>query len=97
MPLREILAEVLGVGKKTKAVSQIYQSLVPKLGSEFDVLIHTPVADIVKVSSLEVAFAVDKMRRGDIAIAPGYDGIFGTVRIYKEGEHHDIQQATLFG
>src|SRR3990167_6552276 len=33
VPLREILAEVLGVGKKTKAVSQIYQSLVPKLGS----------------------------------------------------------------
>ena len=97
VPLREILAEVLNVGKHTKSVEAVYQSLVPRLGSEFDVLIHVPVADIEGATDKEVALAIDKMRRGAIEVAPGYDGVFGTVHIFKEGERHFAQQDTLFG
>ena len=95
--MREILAEVLNVGKHTKSVEAVYQSLVPRLGSEFDVLIHVPVADIEGATDKEVALAIDKMRRGAIEVAPGYDGVFGTVHIFKEGERHFAQQDTLFG
>src|SRR3990167_11025397 len=60
VPLREILAEVLNVGKHTKSVEAVYQSLVPRLGSEFDVLIHVPVTDIAAAGSQEIALAVEK-------------------------------------
>src|SRR3989338_6404755 len=84
LPLREVLGEALSVGKHSKRVDGVYRSLVPRLGSEFEVLIHTPVPEIAAASSPDVAAAIEKMRRGDIAISPGYDGVFGTVHIFKE-------------
>ncbi|KKU48279.1 hypothetical protein A3H10_02925 [Candidatus Uhrbacteria bacterium RIFCSPLOWO2_12_FULL_46_10] len=97
VPLREILAEVLNVGKHTKSVDAVYRSLVPRLGSEFDVLIYASIADIAAVGSKEIALAVEKMRERDIEVVPGYDGVFGTVHIFKEGERHLMKQDTLFG
>lgn len=97
VPLREIIGEVLGIGKKSKGVDAIYQALVPRFGSEFDVLIHVNTADIAAGGYPEVAEAVEKMRRGDIAISPGYDGIYGTVHIYEPGERtKKTKQQSLF-
>jgi PHP family Zn ribbon phosphoesterase len=36
-----------------------------------------------------VAEGIGKVRSGDIVIKPGYDGVFGEVTIWKEGE--DVQ------
>ena len=95
VPLREIIGEVLSVGKKSKAVDTIYRSLVPTFGSEFDVLIHVPATDLY-AENPDISRAIEKMRRGELSITPGYDGIYGIVHLFGEGEKKTTGQPTLF-
>lgn len=99
VPLLEIIAESLGVGVGSKAVMNSYEQLINSFVSEFKVLLTTPVNDIKKTGGEKVAEAVTKVRSGDIVIEPGYDGVFGKVKIWKERDIEDknsVDQATLF-
>lgn len=98
VPLLEIIAEAISIGVGTKAVMAIYDQLINAFKSEFDVLLRVSVAEIEKVVEPRVAEGIVKVRSGDIAIKPGYDGVFGKVSIWKEGEVEEVavDQATLF-
>lgn len=96
VPLREIIADVLQVGKKSKAVDRVYQQLVSQVGTEFFVLIHASLEDIAQASNRSVALAIERMRAGQLAISPGYDGVYGTVNIFTDQERVVPQQAALF-
>jgi uncharacterized protein (TIGR00375 family) len=83
VPLQEIVAEVLGSSVSSEKVRGEYMSLVKELGSEMSVLLKAKLPDIEKVaSSRRMAEAVDKVRRGDIKVDPGFDGVYGTVKIW---------------
>ncbi len=84
VPLEEVLADVLGKGKASKAVFSTYKDLLEKIGPEFHVLLNASVADIAAVAGARVAEAVELMRAGRCRISPGYDGVFGTVKILAE-------------
>lgn len=86
VPLQEILAEAIGSPAASPKVQIPYGQLVDGLGGEFLVLLTAPSADIAKITGERVAQGVEKVRRGDIVIDPGYDGVFGVVKIWKEGE-----------
>ena len=86
IPLQEIISETVGVGVNSKAVTRAYGNVIEKLGSEFTVLMDTPLEDIGRAASPQLMHAIGKMRRGDIHIEPGYDGEFGKVRIFDEAE-----------
>ncbi len=90
VPLEEIIAEVLGMGRDTAAVKNKYLSLVKNLGGEFAVLLSAPGAEIEKHSDSRIAQAIEKVRNGDITVLPGYDGVFGTVKIF--GEEQAVEQ-----
>jgi uncharacterized protein (TIGR00375 family) len=100
VPLLEILAEAYSSGVGSQKVMQGYEHLISQLGSEFRVLLETPVEEIKRVSGERVAEAISKVRSGDIVIEPGYDGVFGKVKIWKEPEANKeeapIDQGTLF-
>ena len=97
VPLREVIAETLDMGKHTKRVNSIYTSLVPSLGTEFELLLHVPIEAFTRAGFGNVAAAIEKVRCGDLVISPGYDGVFGQVRIFKEGERSADAQLSLFG
>lgn len=84
VPLHEILSEVLKAGTGTKQVQSLYEQLVNNFESEFNVLLKTGIEDIARIAGERVGQAVSKMRRGDIFIDPGYDGLFGKVKIWPE-------------
>lgn len=86
VPLPDIIAEIEGVGPQSKKVDIKYFSLLDKLGSEFPILLDTPIKDIAEAGGEKLGEAIRKMRAGDISIAGGYDGEFGTVRIFKDPE-----------
>jgi PHP family Zn ribbon phosphoesterase len=100
VPLLEVLAEALSSGVGSQKVMGVYEQLIGKMGSEFKVLLETPLEEINRVSGERVAEAVTRVRSGDIVIEPGYDGVFGKVKIWKEaktkGEEAPIDQGTLF-
>ncbi|PJE76203.1 DNA helicase UvrD [Candidatus Uhrbacteria bacterium CG10_big_fil_rev_8_21_14_0_10_48_11] len=96
VPLREIIAEVLGVGKKTKRVAVVYDALVPKLGTEFDLLLSVPISTIYEAGFLEVAKAIERVRLKKIKIVAGYDGVFGIVSVSEGNAVKKKKQKKLF-
>jgi uncharacterized protein (TIGR00375 family) len=97
IPLTEVVGEALGVGPSSKKVAAMYVNLLSALGNEFRILLYTPLHDIETVSSSKIAEAIAKMRSGEVAIAPGYDGEFGKVRIFERFEKKEPKgQTPLF-
>jgi len=81
IPLQEIIAETIKVGISSKAVNTVYQKLLHELGNEFSILMDTPFTDIEKAGSPLLSHAISQMRKGNVNIAPGFDGEFGKIKI----------------
>lgn len=97
VPLAEIIAETLGRGVATKEVVKHYQNLIGKLGPEFNILLSASREDLKAATLPEIAEGIVRVRAGKIFIEPGYDGVFGKVRIFSQGERKTvIKQKTLF-
>ena len=83
VPLQEIIAEALGVkSTASKKVQAMYEQMVGDLGTEFAILLDSAFCDIEHASNPAVAEAINRMRNGRLKIRPGYDGIFGEVKIF---------------
>lgn len=82
VPLLEILAESLSTSSSTKKVQQLYDRMISRFGDEFTVLLRTEPEDVVPVAGQAVAEGLERVRKRNIAIDPGYDGVFGKVRIW---------------
>jgi len=86
IPLKELLAEINNVGQASKKVEEEYQKVLKKLGRELDILLKTPLEEIVKKSSMVLAEAIRRMRNREIIIKEGYDGEFGVIKVFRKGE-----------
>ena len=82
IPLQEVIAETLRVGVGSKRVQRMYFDMLERLGNEFSILLKRPTAEIAAAASPQIAEAIGRMRSGNIRIEPGYDGEFGTIRIF---------------
>ena len=87
VPLPEILANVFGCGVNTKRVKKQYDEMIEKIGNEFYILIEADLEKIEKSSSKQIAIAIDRVRKGNIFVKPGYDGEFGVVKIFKNNKN----------
>lgn len=101
VPLEEIIAKALNTGVHTVGVRNKYLSLVRELGGEFDVLLNAPLSEISKYSDERIEEGVERVREERLTIIPGYDGVFGTVKIFGEekeqkAEQEEEEQMTLF-
>lgn len=95
VPLREIVANVLGVGVGSKRVAAMYDQITRDLGSEFSILLHQPLEAIRAHSTAEIALGIERMRAGTIFISPGYDGVFGTVSVFQDADRQKKAQSSL--
>jgi uncharacterized protein (TIGR00375 family) len=80
VPLEEIIAEALGVGRDTAGVARVYEAMVQDLGSEFEILLNAPAPEIARHNE-RVAEGVERMRRGEVTAVAGYDGVFGVIQV----------------
>ncbi|QTA79869.1 polymerase/histidinol phosphatase-like domain-containing protein [Desulfonema limicola] len=92
IPLAEILSEIFNKGPKTKTVQRQYDLAVEKLGPELDILINTPLEKIADTGIFLLDEAVKRMRNKEIHISPGYDGVFGRIKVFNPGEINIIKQ-----
>ena len=97
VPLPELIAQAKDMGAQAKAVQESYMNILSKLGNEFYILLDCPIADIQRVAGDVLAESINRMRQGKVEIAAGYDGEFGTIKIFESGEREHIeQQMSLF-
>ena len=97
IPLEEIIADALGRGVGTIEVDKEYKNLIEKIGNEFRVLIDAPKEELEKIALPEIAEGIIRVREGKVFIEPGYDGVYGKIRIFQKGEQKIVsRQKTLF-
>lgn len=85
IPLPELLGEIIGVGPASKKVMVQYRRCIARFGSEFNLLLHTPLEEIKHENPL-LGEALARMRGGRVIRKPGFDGEYGVVRVFEEGE-----------
>lgn len=90
VPLPEIIANAFGCGVNTKKVIIEYNNLLKNLGKEFSILLEKDLLEIKKYSELIIVKAIERVRKGDIFIQPGYDGKFGIVKVFLDKTECDI-------
>jgi uncharacterized protein (TIGR00375 family) len=86
IPLEEIIAEANGSRPGTAGVREEYLKLCKAFGGEFNVLLDAPVEEVCRLSGARIAEGLRRVREGRVSIAPGYDGVFGEISIFKGGE-----------
>jgi len=97
VPLVEIIAEVMQVGVSSRQVVSGYLELLGRVGNEYHVLVEADLDRIRQAHTAILAEAVSRMRRGAVSINPGFDGEFGTIRVFDSGERQKISgQLGLF-
>ena len=86
IPLPEILSEIHRVGPKSKTVARHYESLLGRLGPELPLLNALPLEEIGSAASSLVAEAVSRLRKQEVVREAGYDGVYGTIRLFRDAE-----------
>lgn len=93
IPLLEILQHLTGSPRKAELS---YEATLANLGTEFDILLKTPIDKIASTAGEELGIAIKKLRDREVTIKPGYDGVFGTIAIDTKEETHEENQTELF-
>ena len=91
IPLEEIIAEAMGVGRETVGVKNEYQRLCKLFGSEFNILLNTPIEELMDNTQEKIALGIERARNGNVIINPGYDGEFGTIKLFEQKTSSEAQ------
>ncbi|MEO1083934.1 MAG: UvrD-helicase domain-containing protein, partial [Acidobacteriota bacterium] len=98
VPLPEIVSELRGTGPKSKGVQGAVAAITAHLGPELEILEHIPLEDVRRRTDPLVAEAIERLRAGDVDAVGGFDGEYGTIRVFKPDEIvPQLQLTPLFG
>lgn len=99
VPLLEILAEVFNVNPNSKTLDKLYHQYVEKVGTEFDILLKKELSELSEILPEKLFEAIKRVREGKVYAKGGYDGVYGTIKIFEpeEREKPDLpRQKSLF-
>ncbi len=86
VPLTEVLAEVLGTSAAAQSVQRSYFQLLDRLGSELFILRSASPEELGRSGPELLAEAILRVRSGRLKLQGGYDGEYGTLRIFEPSE-----------
>ena len=92
-----IVGEILATGPKSKKVTGEVGRLVAALGPELSILRDVPLDDVRRVGGSLLGEAIARLRRGEVIRDAGYDGEYGTIRLFQPDELHEVALFSLAG
>ena len=92
-----IMGEILATGPKSKKVTGEVGRLVAALGPELSILRDVPLDDVRRVGGSLLGEAIARLRRGEVIRDAGYDGEYGTIRLFRPDELHEVALFSLAG
>ncbi len=96
IPLKEILGQVLRVGAGSVRVDALYHRLLARFGNEFHILRELPAKDLEKEGLPLLALALERMRKGEVELQPGFDGEYGVISLLAKKDFSHQDQLALF-
>ncbi|AEH45061.1 PHP domain protein [Thermodesulfatator indicus DSM 15286] len=99
VPLQEIVAEALGKGVQSQIVARTYRQLLERAGSELDILLYKDLSELKSLFPERIVEGISRVREGRLYIKPGFDGVYGKIRIFEPDEEEQIagpRQKSLF-
>lgn len=95
--LPDLLSEVMRQkSSASKSVMNEYLRLVQALGSEFHIYLDSDSGDLASSGGELFAEGVRRIRNGEVRLKGGYDGEFGVVRVFGDGEIDSFRATSLF-
>ncbi len=94
--LPDLLSEVMGQkNSSSKSVMNEYMRLVKSTGSEFHIYLDSEIDEIRAAGGDVLAEGIRRLRSGQVHLEGGYDGEFGTVKVFSPGEMKAAADASL--
>lgn len=86
VPLPEVIAASTGKSASSKKVQGQYEEMLACLGTEFEILREVPEEDIRQSFGYMTAEGIRRLRAGQVKRNPGFDGEYGTIRLFDPDE-----------
>lgn len=97
MPLPELIAQATGHSAGSAKTERLYGEMLKTLGPEFEILRKVPVEDIQRQAGYFIGEGIRRLREGQVERHPGFDGEYGTIKLFRGSELEDTQgQISLF-
>ena len=95
--LPDLIAEIKKQkSSSSKNVAAEYLRLISALGPEFHIYLNSTMDDITHAGGELLAEGIRRLRNGEIHVTEGYDGEFGTVKVFSEGEMDSFRYSPMF-
>ena len=91
IPLLEILSEIFQLNPGSKKVMLYYNNLLEQFGPELYILNFTGIEELRHSGIHLLAEAIERMRKNKVMITPGFDGKYGTVKLFKKEEINGLK------
>ncbi|MBU0544888.1 MAG: endonuclease Q family protein [Proteobacteria bacterium] len=86
IPLLEILSEIYQLNPGSKKIKKSYNNLLENNGPELYILNFIDINELRNSGIPLLAEAIERMRKNEVRISPGFDGKYGSVKILREEE-----------
>lgn len=86
VPLPEVIGASIGRSAASVKVAREYDSMLEKLGAEFEILRIIPIEDIKSNAGTLIAEGIKRLRQGKVERTPGFDGEYGKIFLFQSEE-----------
>ena len=96
VPLPEVIAACMGSSSASVKVTRQYEHMLEELGNEFHILRSASLDDISRIGGQLTAQGIRHLREGKVDWRPGYDGEYGTMKLFASSELDSVEGQLSF-